>query len=392
MGSGNNAIRAVDVGSFPISVDSSRYHKGAIELENNPNKVETDDERYFVEIHNSIFLRKLKALGVESSVTSYAQCRGMIDQFMKPIYRAVVKSNENEDSNDSQSATGGLSQDEAMQLAAAIAVGESSIPENKVRISEVIALEHGARELCEIANVEKISYKSCVTGPLELTLNLQRLLGFPRVYDAKLVDFFTEAVLGYYKNAHIKTKHLQPEIVTLDEPSMGLEGLADFFNDSASDTDLAHLITCWNKILREVPNGCYKGLHLHASPFEQLFNAEWNLLEAHVGVFVSPKWTESYDKFVRAAILRTDGPTISKDDDVKAAWKEIYSGNYERYLQSADETVKHLKQSIDLYGIERIPFAGPECGLGSWDWINGDKMAEANLANMSTSLADFQKS
>ncbi|MHA2084143.1 MAG: hypothetical protein ACXAB9_09760, partial [Candidatus Thorarchaeota archaeon] len=328
----------------------------------------------------------------EASVTAYAQCRGMIDQFMKPVYRAVVKSTTDGDSSSSQSESRGLSADESMQLAAAIAVGESSIPNNKVRIAEVIALEFGAKELCEIVDTERISYKSCVTGPLELTLNLQRLLGFPRVYDAKLVEFFTEAVLGYYKNAHITTKHLQPEIITLDEPSIGLEGLADFFNDSASDADLAHLITCWNRILNEVPDGCYKGLHLHASPFEQLFNANWNLLEAHVGVYVSPEWTESYDKFIRAAILRTDGPTISKDDDVKAAWKEIYAGNYERYLQPSDETEKHLMQSLNLYGIERVPFAGPECGLGSWDWINGDKMAAENMANMSASLADFRKS
>ena len=108
-----------------------------------------------------------------------------------------------------------------------------------------------------------------------------------------------------------------------------------------------------------------------------------------MGVFVSRTWLEDYDKFIRAAIVRTDGPTMDEGIDVKAAWQEIFSGNYEGYLQSESEMEKHLQTNIELYGPERVPFAGPECGLGPWDWSNGSEMAIATLERMRNTVHKF---
>jgi hypothetical protein len=105
-------------------------------------------------------------------------------------------------------------------------------------------------------------------------------------------------------------------------------------------------------------------------------------LEAHVGVYVKPQWLDDYDKFIRAAIVRTDGPTVNPSDDAKVAWKNILSGDYEKYLQPMSEMEHHLQETINHYGIERVPFAGPECGFGPWDWKHGLSMATETLVRM----------
>ncbi|MFX1605190.1 MAG: hypothetical protein ACFFDD_04730 [Promethearchaeota archaeon] len=385
----HNSIRPIDVGSFPLHADLERYLSGANHLERSSGKVVTDDAEYFITQHNSAFRIKAQALDPETAVVSYAQCRGMIDQFLLPVFQHVIESDGLQ--TDVSTSFGGISREEAQTVAAAIAVGSKPPSSEDVGIAEISALQNGAEKLCEDLGVDKISYKSCITGPLELSLNLQRLAGFPRNYDERLVEYFTEVVRAFVINSKVTSNELILETITLDEPALGLEGFGDFFTDTPSDTKLSHLIACWNEIYNAFPSNVYRGIHLHVSPFERIFQADWNLLEAHVGVFVSRQWLEDYDKFVRAAIVRTDGPSISQSVDIKAAWQEIYSGNYMKYLQPTKEMEKHLQTNVDLYGAERVPFAGPECGLGPWDWENGTSMAVSTLKRMNETLKKFNQ-
>jgi methionine synthase II (cobalamin-independent) len=374
------SVRLTDVGSFPLDADLDRYLKGALELEMNSGSIESDDTQYFITKHNDTFIRKARALGPENAVISYAQCRGMISQFLLPeMYHAKGIT---DFQIDDVIGTSDVPKQDSQTLAAAIAIGKVPFSSQRSIFPEVFALEHGAKQICEELGVGRISFKACITGPLELSLNLQRLADFPRTYDKKLMDFFTDVVKGHVSNVVINSKHLNTEIVTMDEPTIGFEGLGDFFTDSSSDPNLDHLISCWNKIYSIIPSNIYRGIHLHRSPFEALFKAKWNLIEAHVGVYVKPQWLEDYDKFVRAAVVRTDGPTIGEAADVKASWQEIFSGNYEQYLQTTSEMEQHLDQTIDIYGVERIPFAGPECGFGPWDWKHGPEMAVATLERL----------
>ncbi|MFW9833334.1 MAG: hypothetical protein ACFFEK_05015 [Candidatus Thorarchaeota archaeon] len=380
-------IRPIDVGSFPLHADFERYLIGAHHIEKSSGEVNTKDAEYFIAQHNSVFRSKTEALGPETAVVAYAQCRGMIDQFLLPVFHHVLGS-EGLQTEDTTS-FGGISKENAQTVTAAIAVGSKPPTSEDVGIAEISALRNGAEQLCADLGVNRISYKSCVTGPLELSLNLQRLAGFPRIYDERLVEYFTEVVTAFVANSIITSNKLALEAITLDEPALGLEGFGDFFTDTSSDTKLSHLTKCWNKIYSVVPSGAYRGIHLHTSPFERIFESDWNLLEAHVGVFVNRKWLDDYDKFIRAAIVRTDGPTISQSVDIKAAWQEIFSGNHMNYLQPTKEMENYLRKNIDLYGTERVPFAGPECGLGSWDWKNGSNMAIATLERMKETLRVF---
>ncbi|MFX1483858.1 MAG: hypothetical protein ACFFCP_11805 [Promethearchaeota archaeon] len=383
-----NSLRLTDVGSFPLKANLERYLKGAHHLEANSGEIKTEDTQYFIDNHNETFIRKARALGPENAVTSYAQCRGMIAQFLLPEMFHAKGINEQQDETVN---TGEMSKDDSQSLAVAIAMGNSPMAREKVTFAEISALQHGAKQICDELDVERLSFKACITGPLELSLNLQRLAGFPRTYDEKLMEFFTEVVKAYVGGAIIDSTHLTLEIVTLDEPTIGFEGLGDFFTDSASDQNLDHLISCWNRIYKGIPSSTYKGIHLHRSPFEAMFEADWNLIEAHVGVFVKKHWLESYDKFVRAAVVRTDGPTIGTDADVKASWQEIFSGNYESYLQTTTEMEKHLHKTLELYGAERVPFAGPECGFGTWDWKHGPEMAITTLEKLKETTRRYNK-
>ncbi len=375
-----NRIRPIDVGSFPLDADLERYLQGAYEVESSGGSVGTEDAGYFISNHNSTFESKATALGPDVAVISYAQCRGMIDQFLLPVVRHVTGSTHIQTSIDSS--FGGITKEDAQAVAVAIATGNEPLSANDIHFAEIIALQTGAENLSKTLGVKRISFKACITGPLELSMNLQRLAGFPRNYDEKLVEYFTEVVKAFVSNSIVTSNYLVPEVVTMDEPSFGLEGFGDFFTDTSSDPQSEHLISCWNEIYKNVPSDCYRGIHLHVSPFENSFNADWNLLEAHVGVYVKRQWLEDYDKFIRAAIVRTEGPTIDQNEDIKAAWQEILSGNYEKYLQSESEMERHLQENINRYGIERVPFAGPECGFGPWDWKHGKSMAIETLARM----------
>ena len=385
----HDMIRPIDVGSFPLHADLERYLNGASHVEGGSGDAVNEDAAYFITQHNSVFRMKTAALGPETAVASYAQCRGMIDQFLLPVFHHVLESNDLQ--TEATTSFGGISKEDAQAVAAAIAVGSKPPSSEDVGMAEIGALQNEAETLCEDLGVDRISYKSCITGPLELSLNLQRLAGFPRSYDERLVEYFTEVVKAFVINSTASSEKLILETITLDEPAFGLEGFGDFFTDTSSDTKLSHLITCWNEIFDDFPTNVYRGIHLHASPFERIFESDWNLLEAHVGVFVKRKWLEDYDKFVRAAIVRTDGPTISQSTDIKAAWQEIFSGNYMKYIQPAKEMEKHLQTNVDLYGAERVPFAGPECGLGPWDWENGTSMAITTLERMKETVSKFNQ-
>ncbi|MFW9912747.1 MAG: hypothetical protein ACFFEU_09760 [Candidatus Thorarchaeota archaeon] len=352
----------------------SKYVEGARMIENDP-RAEAEEVSYFIAKHNEAFRFKTEAMGPDMSVISFAQCRGMISQYLEPIFIEVT----GEKNLESEKL---VTKSNAQRVAAEIALSRVSLDNIPTRVAEVVALERGAQGLSQALGVNTISYKACITGPLELMLNLQRLAGFPRSYDEKLMEFFSDLVEKYVKGALFSSRYLKPEVITLDDPSFGFEGLGDFFTDTKSDGPLNHMVSCWNRIYSNVPRNIYRGIHLHTSPYEHLFAADWNLLEAHVGVYVNHDWLENTDKFVRAAIMRTDGPSIPSGVDLKAAWDEIKRGDYANYLQNPTEMKRHLDETLQLYGSDRVPFAGPECGLGPWDWRNGAEMALANLRTM----------
>jgi methionine synthase II (cobalamin-independent) len=364
-------IRTTDVGSFPLArVDCTRYIQGATDLEDGKS---SEAATYFIQQHNEAFMRKMIALGARQSVPCYVQSsvkRDMLSQFLDPIVRHGK----------------GLKKQDNTYLLTGTPI---RLSKKKAQVAELLALQHGAKTICQELDIDHIQYRACVTGPFEMVSRLWRGMGIGPRYDESLIESFTTIVQSFAQNAQIETKHLKPLVITLDEPSIGVSGIGDLFMDTESDAQLAHLMNAWNSILSQIPTSRYRGLHLHASPYHQLASAHWNLLEAHLGVVVSKTWLVQHDKYIRAAIMRTDEPTIPHAVDLRTAWNQIHAGNFQPYLQSPDEMHHYLKMAVQRYGVDRIPFAGPECGLGSWDWKFGDAMVLANLKNLHHVVTHF---
>lgn len=364
MKQGPHPLRTTDISSFPlVRTDHNQYAQGAVDLEDGKHTIAA---QYFQLVHNETFQKKYQALGTNLGVPCYIQSsyqRDMLNQFLDPIVR---KGKGLQKQNNQYFWNG----------------DKIHLPPTKAKIGELIALKAGAKSISKNLNVARINYRACITGPFELMIRLSRDMGIRIHYSEQLMDHFTQICAQYFSNAYFETKYLTPTILALDEPSIGVTGIEEFFVDSDSDMHLSHLIRCWNKIYDTVPITCYRGIHLHASPYQRLSQAKWNLLEAHMGVVVAKKWLVEHDKYIRAAIMRTDGPSISEGVDPKLAWDNIQAGKFQSYLQTQDDMRHHLKQAIDRYGIERVPFAGPECGLGPWDWKYGQEMALTSLSNV----------
>ncbi|MDO8055867.1 MAG: hypothetical protein Q6361_03320, partial [Candidatus Hermodarchaeota archaeon] len=250
-------LRTTDIGSFPLQqIDLTQYTQGAADLEDDQS---TNAADYFIQRHNAMFKRKLAALGPDNCVPCYVQSsydRDMVTQFLDPIVRngqGLIKQDGDY-----------LWDGKPIQL-----------PSHHAQIAELKALQQDAKGICQEFNLDFIGYRACITGPLELTLRIWRSMGISPRYDETLIDAFTQSTQSFMHNAVIATKYMKPVILTLDEPSTGVAGVGDFFTDSSTDPHLSHLISCWNRIYSTIPKECYRGLHLHASPFQELANANW---------------------------------------------------------------------------------------------------------------------
>ena len=134
-----NRIRPIDVGSFPLDADLEQYLQGAYEVESRGGSVGTENAGYFISKHNSTFVSKAVALGPDVAVTSYAQCRGMIDQFLLPVVRHVTGITHHQKSI--YSSFGEITKEDAQAVAVDIATGNEPQSSDDIRFAEIIALQ-----------------------------------------------------------------------------------------------------------------------------------------------------------------------------------------------------------------------------------------------------------
>jgi len=93
---------------------------------------------------------------------------------------------------------------------------------------------------------------------------------------------------------------------------------------------------------------------------------------------------EEKDKFLKASICITDFDRLIRErilveshkeidevilmQRVEKAWAGMKQGRIDPkdFLESVETMKKRLKKIVDNYGIERVPYAGPECGMRSF--------------------------
>ena len=110
-----------------------------------------------------------------------------------------------------------------------------------------------------------------------------------------------------------------------------------------------------------------------------------DLIESHVDdplyrLAETRRLLEEHDKALRASICRTDFDALIRArvlaeepgagesrvaERLGEAWRAIRSGRLDpaTFLEPVELMAERLRRILERFGPERVPFAGPECGL-----------------------------
>ncbi|MFQ6065404.1 MAG: hypothetical protein ACE5L6_08010 [Candidatus Bathyarchaeia archaeon] len=342
-------IRSCDVGSLPLINDERRFLEGAT----SPERLTNESVRYFEKKVTEAFVHKIEA-GID--VPSYPQFRDMNQMFLEMI-DGVRKDD------------GGYMETEVL-----------SLPTDKNRIPEVSAIEKSSRAIYERLG-EPFKLRVCVTGPYTLSSLF--------VYqDSGIFTRLGNVISQIAENSVFNGKYGGVALVVVDEPTFGL--LDDPLIDRGSE-GRENLRKAWDSILHKAKSkGTQTCLHLHNTADSLFWEIEsLNIIESHVKdplyhMKRTRELLESADKFIKASICITDFDRLinnrivanskqeldelSVNQRVAEVWKDIAHKRLDpKILLEEEKTMeRRLIKTIESFGAERVPYAGPECGLRSF--------------------------
>jgi 5-methyltetrahydropteroyltriglutamate--homocysteine methyltransferase len=321
-----------DVGSFPLpdNIDKEtfdRFYWIAYKAFVNHNDIFQNKgiQIHFLQPMLESFKYKLSA-GVE--IINYPQHMDMYKQFLKPITDYEKEPN--------------------------------LIDSEKAYVPEMFIIKQFARDLFEKTG-QKSNVKLCVTGPIELYVRKHQ---FTVYYD--LAFNLAKSVNLFLKNSIINTKYLSTKVVSIDEPSLGY---MDIMN-----TNNADLIKIFDASLEGIKRKDMTiQIHIHT-----LNRADIPLRSEYIDVLtceyaadnrnkIPKKTLESYDKFIRVGITRTNIDNIIAEIlDRGESWEHLQTFDGMISLIDSQTIIrKNLLTAMEMYG-ERLKFVGPDCGLGGW--------------------------
>jgi 5-methyltetrahydropteroyltriglutamate--homocysteine methyltransferase len=237
-------------------------------------------------------------------------------------------------------------------LHAAMEKGSFVVEEDRAVLPEVYLLNQEAKALSEEFG-KKIQLRVSIFGPLEQYLKEVGTTAYPDVLDG-----FAETIRRFAKQAVLNTKYIETKVVSIDEPSFGI-------NNVYASQDLV----C--DVLEKAYDfhGATRQIHLHSSTRMQDLLCVKNLDVLSFEYAASPLNIESVpknmikeaDKHIRVGIARTDIDTI---------WAEFAEMGVEKpsdelIVDSVDAIRKRFRVAKEKYG-DVMSFTGPDCGLGSW--------------------------
>ena len=340
-------VESYDVGSLPLVGDAEKFLDGATRFGSYPHD---DSVRYFERRVIEGFLDKVEA-GID--LPNYPQFRDMNEMFLGMI-EGVEK------------LKGGY-----------VETGILSIKEGKGAIPEVMAIEKGSQEIWERMG-KSFKMRICVTGPYTLS---SLFLYKDREIFSRLGDMISKIV----ESNIFKEKHGSVSLVAVDEPVFGL--LDDPLMDRSSG-GRENLRRAWESIFRKATSkGVQTCLHLHNTADELFWEVKsLHIIESHTDDPIyyakrTKELLESTDKFLKASVGVVDFDRLIKEkvlttipkkvsetivnERVAEAWKNITSGKLDPklFLENAKLMGERLTEILNRFGAERVPYAGPECGL-----------------------------
>jgi len=346
-------ISSCDVGSLPSKIGRSTLWTGARAYQSLLPLLQApgggDAYMLFEEEVVGAFSDKLRA-GID--VPNYPQFRDMNEMFLELI-RGIEKTGEGYVALRTPSARPGASP------------------------PEISALRRNASRIRDLAGVESVGIKFSVTGPYTLASFFQRR-------DARLLEDLGRAVADIASNSIFDTRYAEVSLLFLDEPVFGLldDPLLDYGSNGREALRRAWDGVCRGATARDIETG----IHLHNASDGLFWEVEHlDIVESHVGdrlytMEATRGRLEETDKRLKASVcitdfdrliaekLRTGGEGGDLQQRVAETWSGIKGGRVDPHAFLEDPKVlrSRLREVVDRFGPERVPYAGPECGLRSF--------------------------
>ncbi|MFH1328001.1 MAG: hypothetical protein ABIH76_04015 [Candidatus Bathyarchaeota archaeon] len=330
-------IKSCDVGSMPLEGDQDKFVEEA----------RSPTSSYFTEKIIQGLIDKVNS-GID--IPTYPQYRDMNEMFSEMIDGAVKTE-------------GGYRIE-----------GELSPKLRQSHIAEIDTLRLNSKKLSEKLS-GTVGIRMCITGPYT----------FSSIFTYQGSELFTilaELLAKIVRENIFKDKHAEVCFLSLDEPLLGVvdDPRLDFGSEGR---DL--LVEAWETIFYEAKSrGLETSIHLHNTgqdlfwqvgslgvieshvddPFYTSSQAKKTLEETdkHVKASIS---TTNFDKLIEQSIKKSSSQATSAEEMVGEYWKGIKRGeiNPTSLFEDTPLIEKRLKKTIEHFGVERVLYAGPECGL-----------------------------
>jgi 5-methyltetrahydropteroyltriglutamate--homocysteine methyltransferase len=341
-------VESYDVGSMPLKISQREFSEIFHAFEKQTNE---ELSKKFEEVVVQAFVDKILA-GI--NIPNYPQFCDMSEMFLSRM-DGIEKFKE------------GYVEIESLRLK----------PE-KAKIPEVLAIEKCSKAIFDRIG-ESFRLKVCITGPYTLA-------NFFPYRNEETFRNLGRVLAEIVRKNIFKNKFGQVYMVTLDEPLFGV--ISDPMMDYGSPGRDA-LLKAWEKIFSEVSaKGIVTSLHLHSTADELFWYVKClKVVESHVNDQLyerkaNQKKLEEYDKFLKASICLTDFDQLIRNYIIQSSrsrqieicektaeiWKKIHKGtlNSNIFLEEENLMKNRLEKIVETFGIGRVIYAGPECGLGGF--------------------------
>lgn len=331
-------IQSCDVGSLPFKGDFQKLQLGAKNLAED---VRDDNAKFFENQILSAFLDKLQ-VGVD--VPTYPQFRDMGQMFLSLLEGL-------EEAEDGYLVSGKIT----------VSSSGSMIPELKALYRNI--------DLIEAETLGSVQLRVCITGPYTLA-------SFIRYRTSVTYRELGRALSQIVEENIFSRKRSRVALVSIDEP---LFGIIDDPLVERGSAGRESLLSAWESMAKRASSSKVEScIHLHNTSDDLFWDiTPLTIIESHLDdplyeMKTTKHLLEERDKMLKASIAISDFDQLivnqsgsSSPSSVAHAWKSMSMGELDAdtFLESVDHMRKRLLKITDLFGVERVRLAGPECGL-----------------------------
>ena len=264
--------------------------------------------------------------------------------------------------------------------------GPLVVRKDRARIMELSAVEEVGAEYAKKTG-NKLNIRLCVTGPIELYLKQFGGTAYKDVLNA-----FAVSIDRFISNSIDNAKDFRISVISIDEPSIGINPQIMFNeSDMVEALTIATKTSGLNKIDTEI--------HLHSPLYYKLICRVPSISIIGVESAANPSYLdlidnndiEEYDKYLRIGVSRTDifgMAAVLNEKYNMNVWKEPAKlDEITTQMETPGVIAKRLERAYSVFG-ERIKYAGPDCGLGSWP---SQGLAFNLLKNTGAGIKEFLK-